>query len=120
MFYRFQDIFYDGAKECGKIFECLKYRQRKVRDQKRAVMDDENMSPSNIDDSVLNIDIEELKEYLDSCVLPRDIRKIEEKMRDTIDLRRGMLESSGNRLPKMFNFYWVDPNLVIFNVLLCV
>lgn len=118
-----QDILYDGAKECGKIYECLKYRQRKVREnkreQKRAIMDDDDMSPSNIDSSVLNVEIEELKEYLDGCILPRDIKKIEEKMADTVALRREILQSCGNQVPKMFNFYWIDTHLVIFEVLLC-
>lgn len=109
-------MLYDGAKQCGKIFECLKYRQRKVREQKRAAMDDEDMSPTNIDNSVLNVEIEELKEFFAKCILPRDIKEIEAKMADTVDIRREMLQSSESVVPKVFDFYWIDTQLVIFRI----
>lgn len=112
-------MLYDAGKQCGKIYECLKYRQRRGRDQKRAALNDDDMTVSNIENSVLNVEVEELKEFFSSCVLPRDINKVESKLAETIDARREIIQSAGNSIPKMFNFYWIDTHLVKFELFLC-
>lgn len=63
---------------------------------------------------MLNVEYEELKEFFSGCILPGDIKKIEGKLIETISIRREMFQSSGEQIPKIFDFYWIDPQMVIF------
>lgn len=71
------------------------------------------MTTEHFDNSILNVEAEELKEFLKGCVLPGDVKKIESKMRETVETRKEMIKSSGSMLPKVFNFYWIDTQLVL-------
>lgn len=110
----FQDIFYDAGKKCGKIYECIRHRQRRGHKLKKAAVNDGDLTAVDIENSVLNVEYEELKEFFSGCVLPADIKKIENKMLETIHIRQEMLQSSEKQIPKIFDFYWIDPYLVIF------
>lgn len=110
----FQDILYDAGKKCGKVYECIKHRQRRGRELKKAAANDGDITVADIENSVLNVEYEELKEFFSGCVLPADIKKIENKLADTVRIRQEMLQSCGNQIPKIFDFYWIDPPMVIF------
>lgn len=103
---------YDAEKKCGKIYECIKHRQRRGRALKKAA-DDGDISVADIENSVLNVEYEELKEFFTGCILPADLKKVEAKMVDTVRIRQEMLQSMGNQVPKIFDCYWIDPILVI-------
>lgn len=112
----FQDIFYDAGKKCGKIFECIKHRQRRGRELKKAAANDGDITAADIENSVLNVEFEELNEFFSGCVLPADLKKMEKKMTETVRTRIEMLQSSGTQIPKIFDFYWIDPYFVITEI----
>lgn len=105
---------YDPAKERGKIFQCVKYRQTKGRRLKKAAIIDENISVAEIENSILDVDAEELYDFLDGCVLPQDLEKLKQKMFQTIETRRRMFLLNNDLFPKMFHLYLIDPALVCF------
>lgn len=110
-----QDVLYNTNTEqkSGKIFECLKYRQWKGRQIKNDTPEND-ITVADIENSVLDAEEEELKDFLNGCNLPRDLKELEKKMAETVDLRKRMLRTSGNMVPKIFNFYWIDTQLVRF------
>lgn len=61
--------------------------------------------------------IKELKATLKYCVVKKDKKKLKEILLETISIRRQLLKEEDNDFKEFWNFYFVDTELVSFNVL---
>lgn len=99
----FQDILY--GDHSGDVFQVLRYRQRKFANRPSF-----HIQPVNVGDQQ---NVEELVQFLNGCILPNDKVKLEQKLRETVDMRMALLFQNDVGYPKIFEFYLVDPTMVI-------
>lgn len=105
-----QDILYDRAKRSGRLYEKVRYKQRKRQDKEKNVA---SVVPNSISENN-DQTIDELIAFFDSCVLSRDKSKLLEKMESSAEMR---LASNGNNremFDKCFHLYRLDSDLVSF------
>lgn len=99
---------YNDDKRSGFIYECIKYRtQKQAKKNKRLP----RIAPENAEN---DFDMDELVVFFESCVLPRDNKKLKDKLAATADSRRNLLAQNQVGVSKMLNLYRVDPALVGF------
>lgn len=105
-----QDILYDRAKRSGRLYEKVRYKQRKRNDKKKIVPFN---APNVVNDNHRQT-IDELIAYFDSCVLSRDKSIILEKMESSAEIRLASNENNREIFDKCFHLYRLDPDLVNF------
>lgn len=99
----FQDLLYN--EKSGDVFQVLRYRQRKLANRPSF-----HIQPVNVGDQQ---NVEKLVQFLNGCILPKDKGKLEMKLRETVDMRMVLLSQNDTGYPKTFQFYLVDPTMVI-------
>lgn len=87
------------------MFQVLKYRQRKFANCA-------SFQVQSVNAGVVVDDIDELVQFLNACILPKDERKLKEKLQSTRDLRLVLLSQNDACYPKIFEFYLVDSKMV--------
>lgn len=60
---------------------------------------------------------DELKTFLEQCVVSNDRKGLKDKLAQSVSLRRQLLKENGDNFHKFFKFYFVDPSLVIILIL---
>lgn len=98
---------YDEKNKSGDVFQVLKYRKRKYAN--RATF---RVEPIDVDN--LNEDIDELVASINACILPKDEEKLKMTLQNSVKLRSILLSQNDATYPKMFEFYLVDPKMVIY------
>lgn len=81
------------------------YRQRK-----RAGRPSFHVRPGTVDAERGTID--DLVDFLNSCQLPKDVKRLKAKLKESVKLRRALLSQNDQSYPKMFESYLVDPEMV--------
>lgn len=70
--------------------------------------------PVSFEDCNIDQDeVEKLIEFLSGCKLPGDEEELKKKLENTIDIRKTLISQQDDTFPKMFEFYLVDPKMVI-------
>lgn len=94
-----QDKIYDHEKRCGFLFDMIKNRNKKnkVRLPVQNEADDE--------------EVDELMEFLKTCVVSKDYPEIVEKMKQTVNYRKQQF-CGKDQFDDILDFYLADPSLV--------
>lgn len=99
---------YDKSKRNGLLYEKVRYAQRKNKPTKKK-------TPNNTvttNQAVSESEIEELVQFFESCVLPRDKRELSDKLQTSAAMRKVSNETNRNIFDKSFHLYRVDSDLV--------
>lgn len=108
-----QDILYDRAKRSGRLYEKVRYKQRKRQDKKKTVQSVQSIVPNSVNENN-DQGIDELIAFFESCVLSRDKSALLEKMESSAELRLASNESNRDIFDKCFHLYRLDSDLVRF------
>lgn len=104
-------MLFDYENASGLVFESMKYRKRIISKQTQELAEassaNSTISNAEIEDS--DKAIEQLGQCLSGFILPRDMKKLKEYLKKTVQLR---VLVTINGYPKMFLFYLTNPELV--------
>lgn len=92
----FQDLLYNLKAKSGIIYHKIKNKKLKSKQPTEFSEDD-------------------LKKFLNQCVVSNDRKKLKEKLAESVVLRRRLLKENGDDWNAFFNFYFVDPTLVKYS-----
>lgn len=97
----------------GFLYDKLRYRAKK---DTKSVNNEDNLD-DNVCPSVQNIfsdeEKDELLHYFKYCVVAQNKEELQSKLEMSIEFRRQILQDPPEPIYKLFAFYFVDPNLVI-------
>lgn len=68
-----------------------------------------NICPANVVGYSTEEEREQYLTFFKTCVLPRDINKLKETLKNTIDFRREIILEKETNFPELFPFYFVAP-----------
>lgn len=83
----------------------MKYRKAKRQKQNRLIA---VAQPA----TATAYDMDDLVRFFETCLLPRDTKKVKDKLFETADSRRNVLAQDQQCFSKMLNIYRIDPSLV--------
>lgn len=107
----------------GYIYDKLRRLKTKNNNENQNSREIENMnqnSMENDDDennamALFNLssnDDIDLMQYFRNCVVNQNQPELREKLKNSVEFRRPLLNNPGNPIYKLFPFYFVDPTLV--------
>lgn len=99
---------YHPAQRTGFLFHALNYVQAQKRKAKKSV--DEVIG---VDEEFTDEAKEEVFKYFKRCVMPKDIKEVEKKMRETKGLRRNWILNDFEKYQECWDFLFAAPELVI-------
>lgn len=100
-------MLYDCARKTGYLYHSLNYESKKKRKSARAL---EQLSDD--EDSFQDEDKETILNFFKRCVLPKDRKEVENKMKETKAFRRHMILNDFEKYQDSWQFYFVLPELV--------
>lgn len=89
------------------------YEKLRNKNRKDARSDDqcvENLSDFSAEE-------DELLSFFKNCVVRLQIDELKEKLACSVDIRRRILREPPEPIHKMFGFYFIDPELVLMEIL---
>lgn len=98
-------MLYNVAQKNGFLYHALGYnkRKRKALNAPQLVEDEIEMTAEEKDETI---------KYFKRCVLPNDLKNVEQKMRETKTFRRKLILESLQKYQECWQFYFVCPDLV--------
>lgn len=103
-------MLFDGTRKKGFLYDALKFANKKKRNATKPLDElllQENGSPSEEDKG-------EILKNFKRCVLPTERKAVEQKMRDTVAIRRQLILDDLTKYKDCWQFYFVLPELVSF------
>lgn len=102
-----KDLLYYPERRTGFLFHALNYAQK--RKATKPIHDMIDMEEKFTDEEK-----EEVFKFFKRCVMPKDIKEVENKMRETKGLRRDWILNDFTKYQQCWEFYFSAPELVIF------
>lgn len=105
-------MLYDGTHKKGFLYDALKFANKKSKKRNATKPLDELLLQENGGTS--EEDKDAILKYLKRCVLPTEKKAVEQKMRDTVAIRRQLILDDLTKYKDCWQFYFVLPELVRF------
>lgn len=97
---------YDTARNTGYLLNALHYESKKKRKAAKAL---EQFSDDELPDES---EKEEILKFFKRCVLPKDQKEVEKKMKETKAFRRSVILNDFPKYLTCWQFYFSSPELV--------
>lgn len=91
-----QDLLYNAKAKSGYLYHKIKNEKSKVVKPAAEFTEDD------------------LKRFLNECVVTKDQKKLKETLAQTVPMRRQLLKENSEEFQKFLKFYFADPSLVNF------
>ncbi|XP_055307057.1 uncharacterized protein LOC129571306 [Sitodiplosis mosellana] len=96
----------------GFLYEKLRYNSKKGDNNQNAI---DNAMEIESGNSPLEQDQDEVLQYLKNCVVHQNKEELKQVLASCVEFRRKILSDPPQPIYKMFGFYFVDPELILFD-----
>lgn len=100
-------MLYDVKRKSGFLFHALNYSGRKKR--KAAKPLEESIDK---EEELTEEEKESILKFLKRCVLPKDRKEVEQKLKESKAFRRNLILNNLDKYRDCWQFYFVSPDLV--------
>lgn len=109
-------MLYNASHQRGFLLDALNYsakKKRKATKPLEELFDKDEVLTDEEKDAILK--------YFKRCVLPKDQKEVEQKMKDTKAFRRDLILNNIEKYQDCWQFYFVSPELVgYFKFIFCI
>lgn len=99
-------MLYDTQNRSGYLYNALKNVKKKRKAKERfGVLNEEEQLTEEQENNLLK--------FFKRCVLPKDLKEVEAKMKTTKTQRRSIILEKIDKYKECWQFYFVSPELVI-------
>lgn len=103
-------MLYDGTRKKGFLYDALKYSNKNKRRATKPL----NQLLEGENECISEEQKNAILKFFKRCVLPREKKAVQQKMRDTVAFRRQLILDDLTKYKDCWKFYFVLPELVSF------